>query len=284
MARSVNPAAQREVIPRVKRSLYSWPAPVPSGRLLTWEAGIVRAVAIIPARYGSTRFPGKALAPILGRPMIQWVYERASKVRGVERLLVATDDERIAGAVLGFGGEVVMTSRDCPSGSDRVWEAVSGIPCDVVVNLQGDEPALQPSSVEALLELMEDPAVGLGTLVTPIGERAEYEDPNVVKAVMSEGERCLYFSRSPVPYLRTCAFEEAVLWRHVGIYAFRRDVLESFVSWPVGRLEALEGLEQLRALEHGVGVRAAVVEWSGCAVDVPADVALAEAYLRKEEI
>jgi len=243
----------------------------------------VRAVAIIPARYGSTRFPGKALAPILGRPMIQWVYERASRVGGLDRLLVATDDERIAGAVLGFGGEVVMTSRNCPSGSDRAWEAVRGIPCDIVVNLQGDEPAIEPSSIEALLALMGDPAVGLGTLVTPIKERAEYEDPNVVKAVLGEGGRCLYFSRSPVPFLRGRAFEAADPWRHVGVYAFRRNILEAFVGWPEGRLEAAEGLEQLRALEHGVDVRAVAVDWCGCAVDVPADVALAEEFLRTEK-
>ena len=216
--------------------------------------------------------------------MIQWVHERASLVRGLERLLVATDDDRISRAVLGFGGEAIMTSPDCPSGSDRVWEAVREVPCDVVVNLQGDEPALEPSSIEALLDLMGDPAVGLGTLVTPIRERSEYEDPNVVKAVLGGGGQCLYFSRSPVPFLRGRAFEEVDLWRHVGVYAFRRDVLEAFVGWPAGRLEAAESLEQLRALEHGVGVKAAVVTWPGCSVDVPADVALAEEFLRKEKI
>ncbi len=240
----------------------------------------MKVVGVIPARFGSTRFPGKPLAPILGRPMIQWVYERAAKVRGLERLLVATDDERIAEAVRAFGGEAVLTPPDCASGSDRAWEAVRETSCDVVLNLQGDEPALEPSGIEALVELMErDQEAGLGTLVTPLNRRQEYENPNIVKTVLSDSGRCLYFSRSPVPYLRGKAFGETPLWRHVGVYAFRRPLLEAFVGWPRGPLEAAEGLEQLRALEHGVFIAAAVTQWPGCAVDTPDDILAAEAYL-----
>jgi 3-deoxy-D-manno-octulosonate cytidylyltransferase len=237
----------------------------------------------VPARYASTRFPGKPLAPILGKPMIQWVYERATQVHGMERVLVATDDRRIAAAVARFGGEAVMTSDHCASGSDRVWEAVKDLDCDVVVNLQGDEPTLEPASVQALLDLMaSNPDLELGTLVAPLIRPEDFRDPNVVKVVLGAVGRCLYFSRSPVPHLRERAFEAVPLWRHVGVYAFRKALLEAFTGWPRGTLEATESLEQLRALERGITIKAAAVEWSGCAVDTPEDVAAAEAYLIKQ--
>jgi 3-deoxy-manno-octulosonate cytidylyltransferase (CMP-KDO synthetase) len=240
----------------------------------------MRIIGVIPARFASTRFPGKPLAAILGRPMIQWVYERALQVPGLERVVVATDDERIAAAVKGFGGEAVMTSGQCASGSDRVWEAVRDMACDIVVNLQGDEPTLDPASVEALLDLMgADPDLELGTLVAPLTLREDFQDPNVVKVALGSAGRCLYFSRSPVPYLRDRAFEAVPIWRHVGIYAFRKKLLEVFAGWPRGTLEAAESLEQLRALERGVLIKAAAVDWPGCAVDRPEDVAAAEAHL-----
>jgi 3-deoxy-manno-octulosonate cytidylyltransferase (CMP-KDO synthetase) len=244
----------------------------------------MRAVGVIPARFESTRFPGKPLAPILGRPMIRWVWERAARVRGLGRLLVATDDERIASAVRGFGGEAVMTSPACASGSDRVWEAVKTLPCDVVVNLQGDEPGLEPAAVEALLGLMaSDPALELGTLATALTDPGEAADPNVVKVVLGEGGRCLYFSRSPVPYLED-GREGTPRWRHVGIYAFRKGLLEAFTSWPQSPLERAEKLEQLRALERGVLIRAVTAAWPACAVDAPEDIPSAEAYLRRHPL
>ncbi len=243
----------------------------------------MKVVAVIPARYASTRFPGKPIAPILGRPMIQWVWERAAGARGIDRVLIATDDERIASAARAFGAEVAMTSPACPSGSDRAWEAVRAVDCDVVLNLQGDEPALVPDALERLLDLMATrPEVDLGTLVTPIGSREDYGNPNVVKVVMGEGGRCLYFSRSPVPFLRDVAYGDVPLWRHVGVYAFRKVFLGRFVATPQGLLERAEALEQLRALEAGAVVAAAEVEWPGCAVDTPADVAATEAYLSRE--
>ena len=178
----------------------------------------MNVVGVIPARYASTRFPGKILTTILGKPMVQWVYERAMKARGLDRLLVATDDERIRRAVEAFGGEARMTSAHCPSGTDRVNEAVGGLSCDVVLNLQGDEPALDPVDVESLIDLMKaEPSLCMGTLVAPIREPGDYENPDVVKVVMGLERRCVYFSRSPVPFLRGRAYGQSALWRHVGI-------------------------------------------------------------------
>lgn len=243
----------------------------------------MKVIAVIPARYASTRFPGKPLAAILGKPMIQWVWERALNVPGLSRVLVATDDDRIAAAVAGFGGEPVMTSPGCPSGSDRVWEAVRGEEWDLVVNLQGDEPALNPAGITALVAATAaEGRAQMGTLVTALSERSDYENPNVVKALLDGAGRCLYFSRSPVPFLRGRDFDRAELWRHVGVYAFRREFLEAFVAWPKGRLEETESLEQLRAIERGAFVLATRVDWPGCAVDVPEDIAAAEAFLLQE--
>lgn len=199
------------------------------------EAAVILVVGVIPARYGSTRFPGKPLAPILGRPMIQWVYERALVIPGVDRVLAATDDERIARAVEAFGGMAVMTSPGCPSGSDRVFEAVRDLPCEVVLNLQGDEPTLDPVGVGALVSLMRSsPDLQMGTLVAPLTRPEDYENPNVVKVALGEGGRCLYFSRSPVPHSRDRAFQAAPLWRHIGIYAYRKEFLATFTGWPTG--------------------------------------------------
>ncbi len=211
--------------------------------------------------------------------MVQWVYERALKVPGLDEVMVASDDERIVDAVRGFGGRCALTG-ECATGSDRVFQAVRELPCDVVLNLQGDEPTLDPQSVGALVRMMlERPGLEMGTLVAPIRDRREYEAASVVKVAMGEDGRCLYFSRSPVPHLRERPFEGAPLWRHVGIYAFRKAFLEAFTAWPPGVLEAAESLEQLRALERGVVIRAASVEWPGCAVDTPADLARAERAL-----
>jgi CMP-2-keto-3-deoxyoctulosonic acid synthetase len=225
----------------------------------------MKVIGVIPARYASTRFPGKPLCAILGKPMIQWVYERASRAPSLDQLLVATDDERIERAVQAFGGK-----------------AVRGRAFDLVLNIQGDEPTLEPECVEALVGLMSAcPAADVGTLVSPVRTLREFKNPNVVKVALGEEGRCLYFSRSPIPYPRGRRFRGAPLFRHVGLYAYRRKVLEAFTSWPPGDLESTESLEQLRLLARGVDVRAAVVAWRGCAVDSPEDVAPAAALLRK---
>jgi len=241
-----------------------------------------RCVAVIPARHASTRFPGKPLVPLLGRPMVLWVLDRARRVPGVDEVLVATEDPRIAAVVREAGGEAVLTSATCPTGSDRVWEAVRGRDCDLVVNLQGDEPALDPGAVGQLVHLMRsDPALRMGTLVAPLTDEASHADPNVVKAVLGEGGRCLYFSRSPVPFLRGAVLTAAPAYRHIGVYAFRKEFLGEFTAWPQGRLERAESLEQLRVLERGVLIRAVEVSWAPVAVDTPEDVPKAEAALRK---
>jgi 3-deoxy-manno-octulosonate cytidylyltransferase (CMP-KDO synthetase) len=212
--------------------------------------------------------------------MIQWVCDGAAKVRGVDRILVATDDARIRDTVQAFGVEAVMTPSTCPSGSDRVWRAVQDLDCDVVINLQGDEPAVEPPSVEALLGLMAESAgLQMGTLASPLSSAEDYENPNVVKVVLGERGRCLYFSRSPVPYLRDLPLAGAPVFRHAGVYAFRKPFLGRFASWPQGPLERAEALEQLRALENGVVVRAAVAPWRAAGVDSPEDVPAVEAVL-----
>lgn len=242
-------------------------------------------VAVIPARHASTRFPGKPLAPILGKPMVLWVLERALRIKGVDEVVVATEDPRIARVVRDAGGEAVLTSPECPTGSDRVWEAVRGRACDIVLNLQGDEPALCPVAAGSLVALMRsDASLQMGTLASRLVEEPSFHDPNVVKVVLGDQGRCLYFSRSPVPFLRGTPFSEALLYRHIGVYAFRKPFLETFTSWPQGTLEKTESLEQLRALERGVTLRAAVVEWAPVAVDVPEDIPRAEEALRRREV
>ena len=234
------------------------------------------AVAVIPSRLQSTRLPAKALASIAGRPMIAHVALRTGQARGLARVLVATDDARIAAAVAGTGAEAVMTRADHPSGTDRLAEVARGLDADVVVNVQGDLPLLDPRMIEGLVARMAaDPALPMATLATPLHDDADWRSPHVVKVVMGADGRALYFSRSPIPWDRdgTRASGAPLGWRHVGMYAYRRDVLLRLASLPPSPLERVERLEQLRALEHGIAI--GVVEWSGTEpvveVDTPAD-------------
>jgi 3-deoxy-manno-octulosonate cytidylyltransferase (CMP-KDO synthetase) len=238
-----------------------------------------RAVGIIPARYASTRFPGKPLVPIAGRPMIQWVWEGARQAKRLDEVVVATDDERIAEACRGFGAGVVMTAADHPTGTDRLAEAARHLDAEVVVNVQGDEPLIEGFVVDAAVEaLAADP----GTPMATVAHRAEpgaENDPNRVKIVLDRDQRALYFSRAPVPYARD-ADARPTYWQHVGLYAYRRDFLLEFVTWPQTEAEKAESLEQLRALENGRSIRVAVIEgWESLGVDVPGDVARVEARL-----
>lgn len=237
-------------------------------------------VAIIPARYESTRLPGKALAVIDGKPMIQHVYERTRAIGGVNRTLVATDDDRIAAVVRGFGGEVAMTSRDHPSGTDRIAEVARGLTADIVVNVQGDLPFLQARMLEVAVRHVEDDAtLPMATLKAPIRHQLEMDNPNVVKVVTRENGDALYFSRSPIPYWRSEHADGVLGYRHIGLYVFRREFLLEFAGMPPTRLEQAEKLEQLRALERGyrIGV-SETVDDAGIEVDTPQDLERARSY------
>lgn len=242
------------------------------------------AVAIIPARYASTRLPGKPLAPLGGRPMICHVVERVRAAHAIDRVLVATDDARIAAAVAPTGAAVVMTRPEHPSGTDRLAEVAATLPHAVVVNVQGDLPLLDPAMVDRLVARMRaDGAAAMATLAQPIRDPAEFASPHVVKVVRDASGRALYFSRAPIPHDRDggAAPGEPLGWRHIGLYAYRREVLLQLARLAPTPLERRERLEQLRALEHGIAI--AVEAWESedavIEVDVPADLERAEAAL-----
>jgi len=237
------------------------------------------AVGVIPARYSASRFPGKPLAPIAGRPLIQYVWEGARRAKSLREVIVATDDERIAEACNGFGAPVMRTRPDHPTGTDRVSEVAETLDDDIVVNIQGDEPLIEGFAVDAAVEaLREDPDVSMATLVHAL-EAGARDDPNRVKVVLDRRGRALYFSRSPIPHVRADA-PAPPLWQHVGLYAYRRPFLLEFVHLAQTPAERAEGLEQLRALENGHAIRCATIEgWRSLPVDVPADVARVEARL-----
>ncbi len=238
-------------------------------------------VAIVPARYESTRLPGKPLALIHGKPMIQHVYERTRGVRLVERVLVATDDERVAAAVRAFGGEVVMTAGSHQSGTDRIAEVAARLDAEIVVNVQGDVPFLEDAVVEAPLALMRaDGALPMATVKVAIHDPAEMGNPNVVKVVTDRDGYALYLSRSPLPYWRDGAAEGVhgvIGYRHIGLYVYRRDFLLTFARLAPTPLERAEKLEQLRALEWGFRIKVAEVQYAGVEVDTPQDLERARA-------
>jgi 3-deoxy-manno-octulosonate cytidylyltransferase (CMP-KDO synthetase) len=238
-------------------------------------------VAVIPARYASTRFPGKPLTVIGGRPMIQHVWMRCQEAGCFSDVLVATDDARIADAVQGFGGRAVMTSPACPTGTDRVAEVARARPeADVWINVQGDEPLVDPASLRTLAGLFADAQVQMATLVRPL-EAADAVSPNVVKAVLALNGDALYFSRATLPFVREAADGASVRrWAHLGLYGYRRETLLKLATLPETPLERAEKLEQLRALEHGIRIRCGQVQGHTVAVDVPEDVAKVEALLR----
>jgi 3-deoxy-manno-octulosonate cytidylyltransferase (CMP-KDO synthetase) len=241
---------------------------------------------VIPARWGSTRFPGKILAPIAGKPLVQWVWERASQATRLDTLLVATDDPRIAEAVAAFGGQAVMTRADHPSGTDRIAEAIAGLDVEAAVNIQGDEPLIDPALIDAVAACVADADAGwdMATAAEPLTDPERIAAPAVVKVVCDAEGRALYFSRSVIPHCREGGLEEAeppLYLRHVGIYAYRRTCLEQLVRTPPTRLEMAEKLEQLRALHLGARIRVMITQAPALGVDEPADVARAEAALRQ---
>lgn len=243
--------------------------------------------AIIPARYDSSRFAGKPLASLRRKPLVQWVYELAGRASRVNRVLVATDDERIAEAVKRFGGEAVMTSVNHSSGTDRLAEAAAGLDCDLVVNVQGDEPLLEPGDIDRAVSALErDSRASMASLFWRITDLREYADPNVVKVVIDRDGYALYFSRAPIPHDRDGGASgerrEAGL-KHIGLYVYRRDFLIRFASLTPSPLERCEKLEQLRALEWGYRIQMVEASRDTIGVDTREDLARVEEYLHRIE-
>ncbi|MBX7097318.1 MAG: 3-deoxy-manno-octulosonate cytidylyltransferase [Myxococcaceae bacterium] len=237
-------------------------------------------IAVIPARYASTRFPGKPLAHLLGEPMIRHVHRRCLEAACFDAVVVATDDERIQAVCQGFGAEVALTSSECPSGTDRVAEVARarGLGADAVwINVQGDEPAVPPAALRALAAAFDAPAVEMATLVRPLAE-ADRARPSVVKVVRAESGAALYFSRADLPFPQSTV--PVRRWAHVGLYGYRQRTLERLATLAPTELERAERLEQLRALGHGIVIHCVETQAHSPAVDLPEDVAAAEAALR----
>ena len=244
-------------------------------------------VGVIPSRWGSTRFPGKSLAMIAGKPMIQWVVERVKQSRKLDTVIVATDDQRIADCVRVLGipnVQVAMTRHDHPSGTDRIAEAIQNMKnVDVVINVQGDEPLIDPSMIDELAEVIASGEWDMATAVTPIEDEAQINDPSVVKALFNRHGQALYFSRATIPHIRESSGvpPDGTYWRHIGIYAYRRDYLLKFVAEPPCLIENLEKLEQLRALDMGCRMKVVKTEDFGIGVDTPEDIAKVEQLLQQ---
>lgn len=245
-----------------------------------------RIVGVIPSRWGSTRFPGKSLAEIAGKPMVQWVVERVRQAERLDAVIVATDDTRIADCINGLelpDVQVAMTRPDHPSGTDRIAEAVAGIEADFIINIQGDEPLIDPGLIDRLAGTIASGEWDMATAATQIVDRAQITDPSVVKVVFNRHGQALYFSRSTIPFIREPEgiSVDRIYWRHIGIYAYRRDYLLKLVSEPPCALENLERLEQLRALDIGCRMHVLETEDFGIGVDTPEDVPKAEALLNQ---
>ena len=246
------------------------------------------AVIVIPARYDSTRFPGKPLALLKGIPVIQHVYENSKGASSAEEVVVATDSEAVFERVLSFGGRAVMTSAGHVSGTDRVAEIARTLSCDIIVNVQGDEPLIRPAMVDDVISLLSDPRADIGTLVKEIGRPEEVVDSNVVKAVFDRDGFALYFSRAPIPYHRD-AWKDLTassvqgspfkVYKHVGIYSYRRDILLKLTGMRPSLLEEREKLEQLRALENGIKIKVKETSWETMGIDTPLDLERVERWL-----
>jgi 3-deoxy-manno-octulosonate cytidylyltransferase (CMP-KDO synthetase) len=245
----------------------------------------MNSIGIIPARYASTRFPGKPLVDIGGKPMIQRVYEQASQAN-LQQVLVATDDDRIADAVRDFGGQVVLTGAHHQSGTDRCFEAYTrhDVPFDCIINIQGDEPFIQPEQINLVLNCFENPATQLATLIKQIHHPAELLNPNAPKVVTDNRQQAIYFSRHPIPYFRGAEpeswLQHHTYYKHIGIYGYRADILEQITRLPPSPLELAESLEQLRWLENGFRIMTATTTLENIGIDTPADLEKAQNDLR----
>jgi len=237
-------------------------------------------IVCIPARYNSTRFPGKVVAKLGGKPIIQWVYEKGC-ASNADSVIVATDSIIVRDAVVGFGGKCVMTSEHHPSGTDRIWEAIKDIDCNVIINIQGDEPLIKVSTINKLIELFKNnPLVEMGTVVVLSDRSKIATNPNIVKAILAKDSSALYFSRSEIPYIRESG-KEFPIYKHLGIYGYRKNTLKRLVSLPQSDLEKCEMLEQLRALENGIKIYAVVLQEDfGVGIDTPEDLQKAEMLIK----
>jgi 3-deoxy-manno-octulosonate cytidylyltransferase (CMP-KDO synthetase) len=244
-----------------------------------------RIIAIIPARYESRRFPGKPMALINGKPMIQWVYERVSNAQKVSETYVATDDERILDCVRGFNGKAVMTSAKHESGSDRLAECAEILKLkenDIILNIQGDEPLIQEIMIQELISTMTDPKIYMGTLKEKIINIDDIKNPNIVKVITDVNGNAIYFSRYPIPYNRN-DLKDIVYYRHVGVYAYRAFFLKKYTQLPKARLEMAESLEQLRALENGYKIRVTKTQCSSIGVDTAEQIKQVEEIMRRQK-
>ncbi len=241
----------------------------------------MKAVGIIPARWASTRLPGKVLVPIAGKSMLRRVWERASAARELSDVIIACDEQRVLDAAVAFGAHAVMTKIDHPSGSDRVAEAAAGTDAGIIVNIQCDEPLIQPGLIDALvLDLKADPGCVLATPVKRISGVEEFHNPNVVKVVVDRNCCALYFSRAPIPFKRDGAADTGKYFKHLGIYAYRREFLFEFCRWPKSFLEQEEALEQLRVLEAGFKIKTVETSMEAIGVDTREDVIRVETYMK----
>ncbi len=230
----------------------------------------MKFIAVIPARFASVRFPGKPLAMLQGKPIIRHVYERVWNSQLFEDVIVATDDDRIREAVASFGGKVTMTSDSHPSGSDRIAEAINGMDCDVVFNVQGDEPMIDADTLSRLKQVFSDPSVRVASLMTPLNDDKALLNINIVKVITDNNMNALYFSRSPIPCNRD-NLTGVEYFRHIGVYAYRKQTLLDFVNLPQGKLEQIEKLEQLRFLVNGIPIRMVTTPYQGIGIDTPED-------------
>ena len=246
----------------------------------------MEALGIIPARYGSTRFEGKVLADLNGKPLIQHVYERAKRSAILDDLIVATDDQRVIEAVENFGGKAILTSKEYTSGTDRLREVASLIEAKIIINIQGDEPLINSSMIDSLAHcLLDDPSIPMATLIKRIDDQKELNDPNVVKVVVDKFGYALYFSRNAMPYLREPSSKkprDLIFYKHVGLYGYTRDFLFTFNQMSPSPLEKAEKLEQLRALENGYRIKTIETRFDTIGVDTPEDLEKVKEKLRKK--
>ncbi len=243
----------------------------------------MEVVGVIPARYSSTRFEGKVLADILGKPMLQHVWERAKEAHQLDELIIACDDERIASAAKGFGAKVVLTSKDHISGSDRLCEVVNPLDVKVVINIQGDEPLIHPTMIDKVARaLLDDNSISMATIMKAIDDPEVINDPHVVKVVIDKNNFALYFSRSPIPHhAGNSEIKLPVYFKHIGLYGYTKDFLFTYKNLPVSYLEKVERLEQLRVLEEGLRIKVIETKYDTIGVDTPEDLEKVKEYLRK---